>query len=327
MKKGGGGPSAPNPKKTARLQADLNRQAIYDSAAVNQTNIESPGGRQYYTGEIGGPDRTLNIELSPEGERAYGARETLGANLADYALANLGPSMMDRLGEDDTSAADALYQRGYNRLNPQYAEAEGLLQSRLMNQGIPVGSRAYQQAMDQFDRQRADAFENLALSSEIQGFAENRAQRSQAINELSALLAGAPAIGQPATQMPAQYQIAPPDLTGLTGQTYASEVSAYNAEQRRQAQEMGGLYSMAGMAAAAAIMMSDARLKRDIRPLGWIDGVKWYEFRYLWGKVRHVGVMAQEIVKTHPEAVLNFNGWLAVDYGKLKNGHARTAAA
>jgi hypothetical protein len=77
--------------------------------------------------------------------------------------------------------------------------------------------------------------------------------------------------------------------------------------------------SQLGALATAAAVASDIRLKRDIvklyeRP----DGLGVYLFRYLWSPIRYVGVMAQEVLKVKPEAVVTMpNGFLAVQYGKL----------
>jgi hypothetical protein len=64
---------------------------------------------------------------------------------------------------------------------------------------------------------------------------------------------------------------------------------------------------------------SDIRLKRDIAPLGKrADGIALYRYRYLWSDTEYVGVMAQEIAETRPDAVLRgADGFLRVDYGKL----------
>ena len=325
-KKGSKTPKAPDPWKTAQAQAAANKEAIRESAIVNQIGVNTPYGRQFYTGEVGQPDRTLNVELTPGGEEARGYQEELATLLSGYGAGELGPSVLDRLSSPDSSAVEnALYERGAGRFEPRFERQEERLHSRLVNQGVPPGSRAYEQAMEQFREQQDEAYENLALSSTVAGAGENRAQRSQAINELSALLQGAPAIGQPPAQMPGQYQIAPPDIAGLTSQQYAGDVSAYNAQQARAAQEMGGLYSLGGTAAALALL-SDRRLKRDIQWLGKHKGVNWYSFRYLWDRARQVGVMAQEILASHPQAVSNVGGWLCVDYGKLNDGLRSTAS-
>jgi hypothetical protein len=64
------------------------------------------------------------------------------------------------------------------------------------------------------------------------------------------------------------------------------------------------------------------RLKKDIVQVGWFEpGVGIYEFEYLWGGGRQVGVMAQDLIDTHPEAVIHrSDGYLMVDYGRLMAG-------
>jgi hypothetical protein len=65
---------------------------------------------------------------------------------------------------------------------------------------------------------------------------------------------------------------------------------------------------------------SDIRLKTDIEPAGERNGHAWYTYRYVWDDVGTVrgGVMAQEVLKTHPEAVITHPlGFLMVDYAKI----------
>ena len=64
---------------------------------------------------------------------------------------------------------------------------------------------------------------------------------------------------------------------------------------------------------------SDIRLKRDIAALGQHEnGIHLYRFRYLWSDTVHVGVMAQEVAATRPDAVRQgADGYLRVDYARL----------
>jgi hypothetical protein len=65
---------------------------------------------------------------------------------------------------------------------------------------------------------------------------------------------------------------------------------------------------------------SDIRLKADIEPIGERGGHAWYRFRYVWDEpgTIHEGVMAQEVIETHPDAVITHPlGFLMVDYSKL----------
>lgn len=76
----------------------------------------------------------------------------------------------------------------------------------------------------------------------------------------------------------------------------------------------GGASLGAGMGA----IVSDRRLKRDVVKLGEWGGLGVYAYRYLWSPLRHVGVMAQEVLKVKPEAVIHHPaGFLMVDYGRL----------
>ena len=78
----------------------------------------------------------------------------------------------------------------------------------------------------------------------------------------------------------------------------------------------------------AAHKASDARLKTNIRPEGVIDGVNMYSWDWkddapVRGDMNY-GVLAQEVALTHPDAVSEVDGYLAVDYSKL--GRAGRAA-
>lgn len=72
----------------------------------------------------------------------------------------------------------------------------------------------------------------------------------------------------------------------------------------------------AGLAVATS---SDRRLKRDIVKLyDREDGIGVYLYRYIWSPLRYIGVMAQEVLKVKPEAVVTMpDGYYAVYYGKL----------
>lgn len=64
-------------------------------------------------------------------------------------------------------------------------------------------------------------------------------------------------------------------------------------------------------------MFSDERLKEDIEPVGELyDGTNVYRYRYIGDPVTRIGVMAQEVEKTRPDAVTEIGGYKAVDYGK-----------
>ena len=65
--------------------------------------------------------------------------------------------------------------------------------------------------------------------------------------------------------------------------------------------------------------VSDIRLKKDISLLGKLfNGLNLYRYRYLWSDTFYVGVMAQEVEKIMPDAVIyDSRGYMAVNYGKI----------
>ena len=65
--------------------------------------------------------------------------------------------------------------------------------------------------------------------------------------------------------------------------------------------------------------VSDARLKRDIVPLGHLNnGIRLYRYRYAWSYQVYVGAMAQEVRERVPQAVMRgADGYLRVNYSQL----------
>jgi hypothetical protein len=76
---------------------------------------------------------------------------------------------------------------------------------------------------------------------------------------------------------------------------------------------------MAKLGIPLGMSPSDIRLKRDIAPLRRLDnGLELYRFRYLWSDVAYVGVMAQEVERVRPDAVMRgADGYLRVNYDAL----------
>jgi hypothetical protein len=123
----------------------------------------------------------------------------------------------------------------------------------------------------------------------------------------SGLIAGANTIGQGRSL----YE------QGL-GNIVNAQASVYGASQKGGL-DVGGLLS--GGAALMKVWPSDVRLKDNIQFVG-VDpntGIGLYEFNYYNDDTRYRGVLAQEVMQTHPDAVMQdeASGYLVVDYGML----------
>jgi hypothetical protein len=77
--------------------------------------------------------------------------------------------------------------------------------------------------------------------------------------------------------------------------------------------------SLLGIAQIGASMYSDRRLKREIRKIGDLaKGVGIYAYKYIWPSVEQIGVMADEVLASFPQAVEQGpRGYHKVNYGKL----------
>jgi hypothetical protein len=112
------------------------------------------------------------------------------------------------------------------------------------------------------------------------------------------------------------------DILGAMGLTQQSNQNNANAQNARNNAMMQGLFTIGGAAA-----MSDIRAKENIVKLGTLpNGLNVYEFEYksefkdkpLAGHGTFVGVMAHEVEKIIPNAVVTMNdGYKAVNYSML----------
>jgi hypothetical protein len=85
----------------------------------------------------------------------------------------------------------------------------------------------------------------------------------------------------------------------------------------------GSLFGGGGGGGAMDIPMegssfSDRRLKTNIHRISTRpDGLGVYEFEYIWGGGKHIGLMAQEVLGIYPDAVGSVGGYYTVDYSRV----------
>ncbi len=77
-----------------------------------------------------------------------------------------------------------------------------------------------------------------------------------------------------------------------------------------------GLAGLA-QAGATAYAKSDIHLKENITHIGESNGFPLYTFQYKGEPELYQGVMAQDVLKSRPDAVMQIDGFLAVDYSKI----------
>jgi hypothetical protein len=204
-----------------------------------------------------------------------------------------------------------LFELGRKRLDPMFGEQQNALDAKLANQGIMIGSRAYDTAQRQQYEGKNDAYNSLLLQGRGQAFSEAQATRNQPINEITALLSGSQ-VAQPQPANFNQSNIPTTDVAGIIGQNYNQKLANWQQQQAGTQSILGGLFGL-----GSSFLMSDRRLKTDIKAVGKTkDGQTIYSYRYVTGGPIQMGLMAQEVEEKHPDAVAEFGGFKAVDYGK-----------
>ena len=175
-------------------------------------------------------------------------------------------------GGERQRVEEALYGRMTSRLDPRFEQEQRALETRLANQGIPVGSEAWQQAMENFGMRREDAYQaaladaiaaggqeqsrlfGLGMMGRQQGISERLMERQQPMTELAQILGGIPPIQQGQFAQPAQYQAAPADVQGAIGMGYQGALNQYNQQMAQQQAMMSGLFGLGGTLGAAYLL-------------------------------------------------------------------------
>ena len=340
--KGGSAPPPPDYTGAAQATAAGNLEAARATAAANRTNQITPYGNLIYTANPG---------TDPYGNTLYTATQTLApaqqkildeTNLLNQGLmntANRGLSYANTVLSEPGIDTSALPSTGINpgqsyqdaimsRLGPQIDRENAALEQQLANRGIAAGTEAYKQAKLMQSQKQNDLLNSavvqgmgMGLNANQQAFQQAAYNQMQPINVINALRTGSQVQNPSFVNTPNQAATAGPDLLGAANASYQNQLAAYNAQQAARSGFMGGLMSLGGSLGAAAI--SDIRLKKDIKKVGKLrDGINIYSFKYInhkdLPKGEHIGVMAQEVEKVIPEAVITMaDGYKAVDYALI----------
>jgi hypothetical protein len=235
---------------TPQAQATLDKQMALSDKYAETAGIGFDKARSIF--------ENPNIDTS-------GMPEFTGVDLSQLARAPINPGM---------TAQEALL----SRLNPSLASDEEALRTRLVNQGIGLGSTAYGREMGLQGQRGTD----LRLQAAAQGISLDQAARQQGLNEqlaiaglnsgqraqmlqekytqqsrpldlINSLRTGAQ-VQNPQFQSYAQQQTTTgPDLLGAANQQYGQQMAGYNAEQASQDKMMAGLMGIGGQLGSAAI--------------------------------------------------------------------------
>lgn len=299
--------------------------------AYNPPTFDEAGFRASLAGrevprQPGEDQWTMTTTLSPEQQGLYDlatrAQTTYG-NIGNTLLDNVKGQLSQPVNVDWAAERDRALKAQMGRLSPSMADAEEQLRSRLRNSGLTEGSEGWNREFRNFNQGRNDMLLGADLNAGNtvgQAIQQQAALRGMPLNEVAALLTGQQ-VQTPQLANTPQVGVAPTDVQGAYNTQYQGQMAQWQNQQQQQASALGGLFGLAGTL-GGAYLRSDARLKDNIRRIGTADnGLPLYTFTYKGDTVTHVGLMAQDVVKVKPDAVLTMaSGFMAVDYAKALGG-------
>lgn len=247
----------PDPVKTAEAQTASNKETAITQAELNNYDKIGPDGNLTYTQTTnpdGTPKFTQTTSLSAPNQKIYDTNLGTKQNIAQIGQdqsAKIG-ALLGTPFKVDQAISDKITSLGARRLDPQFARSEDALRTRLSNQGIQPGSAAWNAEMTNFGQTKNDAYSNLYLKGEGQAASESLAERNQPINEISALMSGSQ-VGTPNFAANPQTSVAGTDVAGITQNAYANANQQAQQSVAANNAMMGGLFSLAGTGATAAI--------------------------------------------------------------------------
>ena len=333
----GKAPDPTPPRETSAAATGTNVSTAIANNIMGNTNTYGPDGsttftqsgeytwKDPYTGQsYTVPKFDQNTTLSETGQKIYD--QTNATKLNTATLANNQSSFLNSYMAKPFNYDDSTHEKWatgyYDKLNAdKIAQDNERLKTQLANSGIRMGSAAYDSALQSQNKSQSTARDQFTLDSLGQGFGMAQATRNQPINEITALMSGSQ-VSQPQSQGFQFSRIPTTDNAGIINNYDQQKLAAW---QQNQA-SLGGLFNLG----ASMVKLSDRRAKTDIEKTGAItikgdDGkshkTSTYEYRYKWqGKdePKHQGVMAQNLMKVKPSAVMQLgSGLKAVDYSKV----------
>lgn len=278
----------------------------------NQTGMQTV--TDPYTGktyEI--PRFGVTTTLSDSQQAIKGQQDAASLNLATLGKdlsGTLGNQLTGNFTIGNEATESRLFDLGRKRLDPMFAQRDEALRTRLANQGIRVGTEAYDREMGLMGQQQNDAYNELMLRGRGQATQEQLTEDNQRINQISALLSGGQ-VSMPNFMTGANVGAIPTtDNASIIGNYDQGRMNSWQQSQAAMGSAIGGLGGL--------FALSDERVKTDKEKIGETDdGLGIYSYKMKGSPQTQIGLMAQEVQKKKPSAVRKGqDGLLRVNYGK-----------
>jgi hypothetical protein len=257
-----------------------------------------------------------------------------GPSAAGQALINAGTGTQNTLGNISAFMSpytQSVYNAQVGLENQQNQVQQQQLTGNAISQGALGGDRAQAaSALLAGQQNLANNATNTGILQSGYNQALQAAQTQAGQNLQGAGLAGTQAstgtqqlgstAGQQASTTLGDTSTGQSSATAGTGTSSGSSTTSTNP----------GLLTLGGLAGG---LLSDERTKENIEPIGkTFDGQTIHKFNYVGNPTTHIGLIAQEVQKHHPDAVHSIGGIKMVNYddatkGAADRGHFATGGA
>lgn len=275
----GGGANAQAPNVQGNLASFRSQLAPYANGSMIGNNPALAAQLAQIQSDVG---NSVNSQFAAAGRDLSGANQMAYGRGVAAAEAPVVAAQYNQDVANQIAASNALYNAGNTTANT----LAGMQQNFLANQG--QGIAAAQSALDA---------QNYGANATLAAEAQRRGIPVQALGMLAQ-------IGTPIAQLGTQSS------STTTGTQNMSGVDQF-------AKLAGGINSLLGSGSGlvSLLKLSDRRLKDDIAQVGTLfDGTPVYRYRYRGAPAFHIGLMAQDVEQRAPNAVIEINGYKAVDY-------------
>ena len=314
---------------------NLTPEAFQQLAGPVSTELKklfSSGGGEQFTGEFAAPvtggenDLLARISAMFESPSAFttGAGDLLTRTLSGDA-SNTNPFLQSAIEAATRPAISAFNENVLPALRVGFTQAGQQVQDSGSSPFVrevrragtdltnTVGDIASKLSFGSFESERARQQEALGIANEFRGTEignQIQALQAQALPRLIEQLGLDRGLAEFRRRIDVVVQ-----ALGLGTAAAGAPPAAIEGTAGTSGADIGGILS----GGAALISASDRRMKENIHHISTmpVTGLPVYEFTYKGGDEVHVGVMADEVVKELPAAVIIHNGLSFVDYGML----------
>jgi len=262
---------APDYVGAAQQTAAGDLEAARAQAAANRVNQVTPYGSLTYTHDPSKGDGgwTATQTLAPDQQKLLEQQNktSLGlSNLADRGLGYVDQALsnnitMDDLPADMVNAGQTGQDALMARFQPQMEQSRKALDAQLANQGITLGSEAYDNAM----RTQAQGENDLKMQAALNGInvgqnAQNQqmslktALQNQPVNMLNAVRTGSQVTNPQFTNVAQQGQTSGANMSNAVGEQGKYNQGLYNSEVASNNNTTSSLTSLAGAGMMAYAM-------------------------------------------------------------------------